>query len=330
MSEEATSERLTDIIFQRSRDNEISNETQFSGFLAGLVGITLPSGIQGAFIVSAAVLLFGISIMRRLTHTGRYSNGERFLKYTIRPVELCAIICVTHFLTYIGHHLIPFINLSLIEVVTLLAVVTYIAYVTFVEVWLGTYRLGWGALFYVRWMKANERFGYPTSVEELVETMFSRISGIREAISWLVLSILKRIWLETAYYVLRGALPDKQDEYIRELNEFVENVREVKRDTVNIGVAGTFTISTVVVVPVFIATAFVIATVINFLSALNIGVLSMLLVLVTMRLTKHVVAYTYIAFGTLDFSDYITTNKRSIALLLTYTAVVYMLFFLPV
>jgi hypothetical protein len=330
MSEEATSERLADIIFQRSRDGEISNETEFSGFLAALVGITLPEGVQGAFIVLAAVLLFGMTIMRRLTHTGRYSNGELFLKYTIRPVELCAIICVVHLLTYIGQHLRPFIHLSHIEVVTLLAGITYISYVTFLQVWFGTYRLGWGALFYVRWMKANERFGYPTTVEELAETMFSRISGIREAFGWLILSVLKRLWLETAYYVLRGALPDKQDKYIQELNEFVENVREVKRETVNIGIAGTFTVSAVVVVPVFIATAFSIATAVNFLSALDIGALSMLLVLVTMRLMKHVVAYTYIAFGTLDFSDYITTNKWSVALLFTYTGVVYLLFFFPV
>lgn len=330
MSEETTSERLTDIIFQRSRDSEISNETEFSGFLAGLVGITLSEGIQGAFVVLAAVLLFGMSIMRRLTHTGRYSNSKRFLKYTIRPVELCAIICVTHLLTYVGRQLIPFISLSLIEVVALLSVVTCIAYITFLEVWFGTYRLGWGALFYVRWLKANEQFGYPTSVEELIETMFSRISGIREAIGWLILSILKRMWLETAYYVLRGALPDKQDEYIQELNVFVENVREVKRETINIGIAGTFTVSVGVVIPVFLVTAFSIATVVNFLSALDIGILSMLLVLVTMRLMKHVVAYTYIAFGTLDFSDYITTNRRSVALLFTYTAVVYLVFFFPV
>jgi hypothetical protein len=179
-------------------------------------------------------------------------------------------------------------------------------------------------------MKANEHFGYPTSVEELVETMFSRISGIREAIGWLILSILKRMWLETAYYVLQGALPDKQGEYIQELNEFVENVREIKRETMNIGIAGTFTVSVGVVIPVFLVTAFSIATVVNFLSALDIGILSMLLVLVTMRLMKHVVAYTYIAFGTLDFSDYITTNRRSVALLFTYTAVVYLVFFFPV
>lgn len=330
MSEEATSKQLADIIFQRPRDDEISNETEFSGFLAGLVGITLPGGIQGAFIVLAAVLLFGMSIMRRLTHKGRYSNGELFLKYTIRPVELCAVICVVHILTYIGHHLRPFINLPFIEIVALLAGITYIAYVAFMQVWFGTYRLGWGALFYVRWMKANERFGYPTSVEELADTLFSRISGIREAIDWLILSILKRMWLETAYYVLRGALPEARGEYIKELNEFVENVREVKRTTVNIGVTGTFTVSAIVVVSVFAVTAFSVATAVNLLFSLEIGVVSMFLVLVIMRLTKHVVAYAYIAFGTLDFSDYITTNKRSVALLFTYTVTVYLLFFLPI
>lgn len=78
MSEETTSERLTDIIFQRSRDSEISNETEFSGFLAGLLGITLPEGIQAAFVVLAAVLLFGMSIMRRLKqgHNTYVSDGD--------------------------------------------------------------------------------------------------------------------------------------------------------------------------------------------------------------------------------------------------------------
>lgn len=330
MSEHDTSEQLADIIFQRSREDQVSNETEFSGFLAGLVGVTLPSGVQGMFVVLAAVLLFGISIMRRLTHTGRFSNGDKFLRYTIRPVELCAIVCVVHLFTFVGKQLTSYIDLPLIELVVLLASLSYILYVTFFEALFRTYRLGWGALFYVRWLQANERFGYPTSVEELFDTLFNKISGLGDAMRLLVLSILKRVWLETAYYVLRGAIPDEQDEYLEELVNFVENVRTVKRSTVNIGIAGTFAVAGLVVLPVFIATAYSITTVINLLSTLEFDVLSMFLVLVIMRLTKHVVAYTYIAFGTLDFSDYVTTNRRSIALLFTYTSVLYLVFFYPV
>jgi hypothetical protein len=329
MSEHNTPEQLADIIFQRSREDQVSNETEFSGFLAGLVGVTLPSGIQGVFVVLAAVLLFSISIMRRLTHTGRFSNGNKFLSYTIRPVELCAIVCIVHIFTFVGKHLTSFIYLPLIEIVGLLAILSYVVYVTFFEVWFRTYRLGWGALFYVRWLQANERFGYPTSVEELSDTIFNQISGLGDAIRWLVLSVLKRVWLETAYYVLRGAIPDEQDEYLEELVTFVENVQTVKRSTVNIGIAGTVAVAGLVVLPVFFATAFSITLVLNLLSTLNLDVLSIFLVLVIMRLTKHIVAYTYIAFGTLDFSDYITTNQKSIALLFAYTSIVYLLFFYP-
>lgn len=154
--------------------------------------------------------------------------------------------------------------------------------------------------------------GGATNPEQFMEDLFEMISGIKDLFYILVLSIFKRMWLETAFYLLDGAIPDENDEYLDELRDFTAAVRKTKKNSRNIGVAGTLGVSAIVVIPVFLMIAYSITLVVNFLSGLGIGLIEMFLVLVIMRISKYIVAFSYIWFGTLDFDAYITTDGRSI------------------
>lgn len=54
---------------------------------------------------------------------------------------------------------------------------------------------------------------------------------------------------------------------------------------------------------------------------------TMILVLVIMRMTKHIVGFTYIGFGALRYDQFVTTNKRSIALTAVFIVAIYLLMF---
>lgn len=318
---------ISDIIFKRSREDQLQFETIFGGLLFSLVTISAPSGIQGGLIILSGVSLLVLSTLRWQTHRGRFSNGDTFLQKTIRPVEICAIICVIQIATVIVGLLPELPFLSLIETTAILTAISYIAYVGLGEAIFGTYRLGWGTLFYLRWREAHEFMGGATSIEEYRADLVDRVSNFRDMFYVLALSFIKRMYLETAYFVLDGAIPDERDEYLDELHQFVTAAREIKYGSVNLGVTGTMGLSGVVVLSVFLVLSFVIASVVNVFSGIGVGALDVFLVLGITRISKHIVAFSYIWFGTLDFEDYITTNGRSIGLILSYTAVVYLLFF---
>lgn len=124
--DEEKSERLSDIIFERSRENELTFETHFGGFLFALVSVTSPSGIQVGIILLADGLLCGMSIIRWQSYKGRFANDEVFLQRTIRPVDLCAIICVVHLATVIAGFLPEVSFFTSIETTAALTIVAYL------------------------------------------------------------------------------------------------------------------------------------------------------------------------------------------------------------
>lgn len=206
------------------------------------------------------------------------------------------------------------------EVITGLTALGTLLFVLFVEIVFQTYQLGWGSLFYLRYRNAAKKTGGLDSAEKVIQA----IDSIGELFGLLVLVILGRVWLEISYYLLRGVIPEKgRDKYIEELAEFVKKAHDVKSGGRNYGIVGTFVFSAIVVIPVFVGVAWGLSLVLG-----TFGVL--VLALVTMRLAKHIIGFSYIAFGTLRFDQFITTNKRSIVLLFGYTVVVYWLFFIPI
>lgn len=316
---EDESEYLTDIIFQRPLKQQLQFELGFAPLLATVVGLMTPEGIRGAIVIAVVVSLVVIAFLRWLTFTGRFANEELFIEQTVRPVELCAIIGVVQVFHYGATRIDQLVSLSVAEATTLLAIVGTVLFIVFAEFLFHTYQLGWGSLFYLRYRNAIEKTGDLSSAEDVIE----HIESVGALFGLLVATVLGRMYMEVGYYVLRNAIPDRRDEYIDELHEFVQEVEKVKSGGRNLGIVGTFAISAVVVLPVFGGVAWGLSLVFGTFG-------SLVLALITMRVTKHIVGFSYIAFGTLRFDQFITTNKRSIGLLAAYTAVVYLLFFAPV
>lgn len=313
------SNHLSDIIFQRRLSQQLKFEGAFAPLLALIVGLTTPQGLQGTFVVVAAVGLVIIAFLRWLTFTGRFADEELFIEKTVRPVELCAIIGVVQLFHFGADQFQSFIPLDLPVLMTCLVVLGTILYILFVELVFRTYRLGWGSLYYLRYHEAGNATGPLDSAEEVIEA----VNAIGELFRLPIVVILGRIWLEVAYYVLKDALPqEERDKYINELAEFVNKVEEMKGTGRNFGIVGTFVVSAIVVLPVFVVVAWGISVIVGMFGAV-------VLALMTMRLTKHVVGFSYIAFGTLRFDQFITSSTRSIGLLAGYTGIIYLLFFYP-
>jgi len=310
------SDYLTEIIFQRSRKQQLQFELGFAPLLATVVGLMTPDGIQGAVIIAAVVALVVMAFLRWLTFTGRFANEELFIKQTVRPVELCAIIGVVQVFHYGANNISQLASIPVPEAMTLLSVLGTVLFIVFAELVFHTYQLGWGSLFYLRYRNAAEKMGDLSSPEEVIR----RIESVGALFGLLVVTVLGRMYLEVGYYLLRDAIPDRRDKYIDELHEFVQEVEKLKSGGRNLGIIGTFAISAVVVLPVFGGVAWGLSLLLGTFG-------SVALALVTMRVTKHLVGFSYIAFGTLRFDQFITTNRRSIGLLVVYTAVVYALFF---
>jgi len=314
------SEFLSDLIFQRSLKEKLQFEGAFAPILATLVGLTAPSGIQGWFILGAAIGLVFIAFLRWLTFTGRFANEKLFIEQTVRPTELFAIIGVVQILKTGAEQLVPLSSFNIVQLTAAVSVIGSVLFILFIELVFGTYRLGWGAHFYLRYRDAIEKTGDIDSADDVIQSNLS----LRELVETTVFVILGRCCLETAYYALKDAIPDKgRDKYIEELAEFVDSVQEEKTGGRNLGMAGTFITGSVIVLPMFLAVGWGLSLIFSTLG-------SMLLVLVVMRLTKHIVGYSYIAFGTLRFDQFITTNLRSVGLLSSYTLIVYLLFFYTV
>lgn len=313
-------EYLSDIIFQRSLKEKLQFEGAVAPILATLVGLTVPSGIQGWFIIGAVLGLVLIAFLRWLTFTGRFANEELFIEKTVRPAELFAIIGVVQLFKSVAEQLAPLTPFTLIQLTVGVTFAGTTLFILFVELVFGTYRLGWGTLFYIRYRNAIEKTGDLNSAEDVIRSSLPT----RALLGLGVIVILGRMWMEIAYHALKDAIPDRdRDKFINELAEFVDGVQDVKDGGRNIGIVGTFVFGSFVVLPMFVAVGWALSLVFSTLG-------SMLLVLVIMRLTKHIVGYSYIAFGTLRFDQFITTNLRSIGLLSSYTLIVYLLFFYPV
>jgi len=311
------SEYLSEIIFQRSLRQQLQFELGFAPLLATIVAVTVPEGFRGAIITSMVVGLVVIAFLRWLTFTGRFANEELLIEKTVRPVEICAIIGVVQVFHFVAVRTSSLVSLSVAEATTGITALGTLLFVVFIEFVFRTYQLGWGSLFYLRYRNAAEETGELDSAEKVIRA----VDSIGSLFGLLVLVILGRIWLEVAYYLLKGAIPERgRDKYIEELAEFVGKADAVKEEEKNFGVVGTILFSAAIVFPVFISIAWGLSYVLGTFGAL-------LLALVTMRLAKHIVGFSYIAFGTLRFDQFITTNKRAIGLLSGYTAVVYWLFF---
>ena len=273
----------------------------------------------------AMAFLVVIPIARYLVFTDKIAPFDEFLDLTVRPVELCSILGVIQLFKFVAEN-IPSLN-STFKINELTAIVTLLATIAYIlgfELIFKKYRFSWGTLFFFKRLAFEEKLEIslddPKEVIRTIQTPTSTMAQLRIGLHLLKLSFIQVIWGQTAFHLLKDSLPERDDELVKSQTEFVGLNRKEPRQE-RIGFWFVVAVSTVIL-PVL----FVIAWILSIVFTSSIG--QLLLAMVIMRLTKHIVGLSYIAFGTMDYEQFVTnSNTRWIIMIAFYTACVYLLFF---
>lgn len=327
MSDAEDGPSIADIVFQRSRTEQLVAEGLFGPALAYLVSQTHPAGIQGAILSWFMAALVGIPILRYLVFTDRIAEFDRLLGLTVRPVELFALLGLAQVFKYIATAFVqPFAGLNVLESTAVVTAIALIVYVTGFELIFQKYQFSWGTLFYVKRLVIEQEIGVRLEdIDEVAKTITQESSPVAQlrVMFWLLVMALLRVTFgQTAFHLLRGSIPDREDDAIEELRTFVKMNESGHNLTDSRGLWFAFGVCAVVILP----TLALIGELISLVLA-SFG--TIILVMFIMRLTKHIVALSYIAFGTMDYEQFVTTNKRWLVMVVTYTVSVYLLIFYP-
>jgi hypothetical protein len=326
MSEDGDS--IADIVFQRPRNQQLVAEIAFGPALAFAVDQTAPTGIQGATLSWFMAALIGIPILRYLVYTDRIERFDLLLDLTVRPVELFAILGVAQVFKFIGiEFLQPISGLNVIEATAVAAAVATLVYILSFEIIFQKYRFSWGTLFYVKWLSIQKQIDIQMDdAEEVAETIFhhpSQWTQIKAAFGLLKLTLIRVTFGQVAFHLLKDSIPDREDEAMDELRKYIEINRDADNLTDSKGLWFAFGVAAVIVLPLLAVIAGVISLVFATFGTI-------VLVLLIMRLTKHIVALSYIAFGTMDYEQFVTSNRRWFAMITVYTLAVYLVIFYPI
>lgn len=319
---------LATIVFQRPRSQQLVAEIAFGPALAFAVDQTSPTGIQGALLTWAMAGLIGIPILRYLVFTDRIEHFDMLLDLTVRPVELFALLGVVQVFKYLGTEFLqPLVGLSEIETTAVVTVVAVLVFVVGFELIFQKYRFSWGTLFYVKRLALEQKIDIKMDdLQEVMQAILqhgSQWAQLKAAIGFLRLTLIRITFGQVAFHLLKDSIPDRDDEAIAELRNYVEINRENNTLTSSMGLWFAFTISAIVVLPVL-------AMIAGLLSLVVATFGSLVLVIAIMRLAKHIVALSYIAFGTMDYEQFVTTNRRWVMMMTGYTVAVYLLIFSPI
>jgi hypothetical protein len=319
---------IADIVFQRSRTQQLVAEIAFGPALAFVVDQTAPSGIQGDILMWLMVALIGIPILRYLVFTDRIEHFDRLLDLTVRPVELFAILGVVQVFKFLGIEFVqPVTGFSEIGATAVIAVFGVLVYILGFELIFQKYRFSWGTLFYVKRLAIEQQIEIQMDdIEEVAEIIFqypSQWARLKAAAGLLKLTLIRVTFGQVAFHLLKNSIPDRGDEELNVLKEYIEMNRDNNNQTDSKGLWFAFGVSAVVVLPLLAVMAGLISLVFTTFS-------SIVLVMLVMRLSKHIVALSYIAFGTMDYEQFVTTNKRWFVMMIIYTLSVYLVIFYQV
>jgi hypothetical protein len=322
-----TGDSIADIVFQRPRSQQLVAEIAFGPALAFAVDQTAPVGIQGAILSWVMAALIGIPILRYLVFTDRIEHFDPLLNLTVRPVELFAILGVAQVFKFLGlEFLQPVSGLSEIEVTAVIAVVAVVFYILGFELIFQKYRFSWGTLFYVKRLSLEDQIDIQMDdVKEVAEAIFqhpSQWAQLKASVALLKLTLIRITFGQVAFHLLKDSIPNRDSEAIDELRSYIEMNQDGDSLTDSKGLGFAFGVAAVVVLPLLAVMAGVISLVFATFGTI-------LLVMLIMRLTKHLVALSYIAFGTMDYGQFVTTNKRWFAMTAVYTTAVYLIIFYP-
>ncbi|MFD1686368.1 hypothetical protein [Halobellus litoreus] len=316
---------IADIVFQRTRTQQLVAEIAFGPALAFAVDQTSPTGIQGAILMWLMAALIGIPILRYLVFTDRIEHFDRLLDLTVRPVELFAILGVVQVFKFLGIEFIqPVTDSSAVGATAVIVVLGVLVYILGFELIFQKYRFSWGTLYYVKRLALEQQIDIQMDdVEEVAEATFqhpSQWARLKAAVGLLRLTLIRITFGQVAFHLLKDSIPERDDEAMDELRSYIEMSREGNSLTDSRGLWFAFGVSAVVVLPLLALMAGLISLVFATFGTI-------VLVMLIMRLSKHMVALSYIAFGTMDYEQFVTTNKRWFAMIAVYTLSVYLLIF---
>jgi hypothetical protein len=319
---------LADIVFQRTRTQQLVAEIAFGPALAFAVDQTSPTGIQGAILMWLMAALIGIPILRYLVFTDRIEQFDRLLDLTVRPVELFALLGVAQVFKFFGVEFVqPATGFSEIGATAVVAVLGVLVYILGFELIFQKYRFSWGTLFYVKRVALEPQIDIQMDdVEEVFEAIFkhpSQWARLKAAIGYLKLTLIRVTLAQMAFHLLKDSIPDRDDEATETLREYIRINQAGNFPAGSGGLWFAFGVAAVVVLPVLAVMAGLISLVFATFG-------SIVLVMLIMRLSKHIVALSYIAFGTMEYEQFVTTNRRWAVMTVGYTLVVYLLIFYSV
>ena len=271
--------------------------------------------------------LICIPILRYLVFTDRIEHFDRLLNLTVRPLELFAILGVVQIFKFLGLELVqPYIGVSGIESTLIVTVIATIVYIGGFELIFQKYQFSWGTLFYSKRVALEQQIDFNMEdLDEVTNEIFKHGSHwmrLKAASGLLKLTLIRVTFGQVAFHLLKNSIPDRDDEAIDELRNYIKMNQRDDAMTDSRGLWIAFAISGIVVLPTLV----VIAGLISFVIA-TFGVV--VLVMITMRLSKHIVALSYIAFGTMDYEQFVTTNRRWAVMMTGYTLAVYFVIFTP-
>jgi hypothetical protein len=319
---------IADIVFQRPRSQQLVAEIAFGPALAFAVDQTAPKGIQGAILSWLMAALIGIPILRYLVFTDRIERFNRLLNLTVRPVEIFAILGVAQVFKFLGMEFLqPVSGLGEIEATAVISAVAAFIYILGFELLFQKYRFSWGTLFYVKRLALEDQIDIQMdNTEEVAEAIFQHPSPwarLKASVGLLKLTLIRVTFGQVAFHLLKDSIPDRDDEAIDELRSYIKINRDGNSLTDSKGLWFAFGVAAVVVLPLLAVMAGLISLVFA-----TFGTIA--LVLIIMRLTKHIVALSYIAFGTMDYEQFVTSNKRWFAMTSLYTLAMYLVIFYPI
>lgn len=318
---------IADIVFQRTRSNQLVAEIAFAPALAFVVVNTTSAGVQGAILFWIMTALIVIPILRYLVFTDRAGQFDLILSLTVRPVELFSILGVVQIFKFFGIEFFqPVSGFNEIEATAVVTFIFTIIYILFFELIFKKYRFSWGTLFYVKRLSLENKIDIQMDdIEEVSEAISQNKSQwvqLWAALSYLKLTLIRITFGQVAFHLLKESIPDRDDEVVEELKKYVEINRDENKLANYGGLWLAFGITAFV-------TLLLLGTIAGLISIFLATFGGVFLVLVIMRLTKHMVAFSLIAFGTMDYEQFVTSNREWFAMTTLYTLSVYLLIFHP-
>lgn len=148
MTEEVKFESLADLVFQKDNLSAADFEIALAATLATIVLSTLNVGqVNSDLMKVVSILLLVLTLMRRMAVTSQFSNEDIFLKVSLAPLELLIILVFFHSFYAVTEIVNSAIGLSsdVLFLTTILIPEAVLILIVIQEMIFGNYMIWWGS-----------------------------------------------------------------------------------------------------------------------------------------------------------------------------------------